>query len=83
MFCSTGIELFEQYERAEKEKLAISAARQAALTDGTFITPRQMQAAKQRYVERFADWLGHKAFCQDCKPKAPSKGELHSTAPGR
>ena len=83
MFCPVGLELYEHYANAEKERDAVNARRQSAVVDGPFATARDVQAAKQKYVERFADWLGHKAFCQDCKPKAPAKGEHRSTAPGR
>lgn len=83
MFCPIGLELYEQYETAEKDRNALTARKQAALSEGVFITPREIQLAKQRYIEKFADWLGHKAFCQDCKPKAPAKGTFRSTAPGR
>jgi hypothetical protein len=75
LLCATGLALFERYECAEREKNALRAH--------PLVTGQERQAAKQRYVETFADWLAHKAFCQDCKPKAPVKGELRSTSPGR
>lgn len=82
MFCSTGIELYEQYQTAEKERDAFNIRKAVKGKDGG-ISSRELQQAKQRYVLHFANWLSHKAFCQDCKPKAPFKGEHRSTEPGR
>ncbi len=74
MLCPTGLALFEQYEIAARERIARKADAPA--------TGREARLAKQRNVEKFADWMGHKAFCQDCKPRAPARGELRSTRPG-
>ena len=82
MFCSTGLDLYEQYQTAEKDRDAFNTRKVAAGKDGV-VTTRELHQAKQRYVLHFANWLSHKAFCQDCKPKAPSKGNHRSIAPGR
>lgn len=68
--CPFGIELHKQYEIAEKERSACARHCVTAMTLPA--TDKQMVAAKQRYVETFADWLSHRAFCQDCKPGAPA-----------
>ena len=82
MFCSTGIDLYEQYQNAEKQREAFSVRKAASGKDGG-VSSKELHQAKQRYVLHFANWLSHKAFCQDCKPKAPSKGVYRSIAPGR
>jgi hypothetical protein len=68
--CSTGFELHKLYEMAEKEKVA--AASRLASSPTASPQDKQMVAAKQRYVETFANWLSHRAFCHDCKPGAPA-----------
>jgi hypothetical protein len=69
--CPTGIELHQQYELAEKQKLA-AASRNIPQNGVISPTDKHMLAAKQRYVETFANWLSHRAFCHDCKPGAPA-----------
>jgi hypothetical protein len=54
---------------AEKEKIAINS-RRFPETDPATTSEKEFSAAKQRYLESFADWLGHKAFCHDCKPSS-------------
>ncbi len=82
MFCSVGLDLYEQYQTAKEERSALNAHEIAPGCDGAL--PRKtLHQAKQRYVLHFANWLSHKAFCQECKPKAPSKGEYRSVEPGR
>jgi hypothetical protein len=66
--CRTGVLLHQQYEDAEKAKLA-AVSRTQPLTSGA--SDKQLLLAKQRYVESFANWLSHRAFCHDCKPGAP------------
>jgi hypothetical protein len=68
MGCPTGFELHHQYEMAEREKIAINGKR-VPNTSRQAASEKEFLAAKQRYLERYADWLSHKAFCQDCKPK--------------
>jgi hypothetical protein len=81
MFCAQGFELYEEFQAAERMRKAV-LERRAAAENG--VSPKEVQAAKQQYVERFANWLSHKAFCQDCKPEAQSRGQQpYSTAPGR
>ncbi len=69
MRCTTGFELHHQYEIAETEKATLSS-RRVSPTDRRSISEVEFVAAKQRYLESFANWLAHRAFCQDCKPKA-------------
>jgi len=69
MSCSLGFELHHQYEIAEQEKIAFNS-RRVAPSDKKTASEREFAAAKQRYLESFANWLSHKAFCHDCKPKA-------------
>jgi hypothetical protein len=69
MRCSQGTELRQIYETAEQEKIAINS-RRAPNTDPPIASEKEFSAAKQRYLESFADWLSHKAFCHDCRPKA-------------
>ena len=66
--CSTGFELHKQYELAEQAK---TAAANQFTGEGSRTTDKHILAAKQRYVESFANWLSHRAFCHDCKPGAP------------
>ncbi len=69
MHCATGYELYHQYETAEKEKIA-SNGRRLPSTGTPNTSEKEFLAAKQRYLESFANWLSHKAFCHDCKPKS-------------
>ncbi|NYF78508.1 hypothetical protein [Granulicella arctica] len=82
MMCTIGIELLHQYEIAEHEKEVIAAQRPPA-TSKSSAANRELQAAKQRYLESFANWLGHKAFCLHCKPGATMRMEPTFTQPGR
>jgi hypothetical protein len=68
MHCSLGTALHHRYEAAEKEKIAIHGMR-VANGESPMPSEKVFSAAKQRYLESFADWLSHKAFCHDCKPK--------------
>ncbi len=69
--CPTGFELHKMYEQAEREKMAV--ATHATEFSGKPQSPdKRTVAAKQRYVETFANWLSHRAFCHDCKPGAPA-----------
>jgi hypothetical protein len=71
MHCNLGFELYQQYELAEKAKIASNGRRipnNGAV--GVNLSEKEFLAAKQRYLESFANWLSHKAFCHDCKPKA-------------
>ena len=69
MHCTIGFELHHRYELAEKQKIASNAMRLPS-TGAANISEKEFLAAKQRYLESFADWLSHKAFCHDCKPKS-------------
>ncbi len=69
MLCAVGSELHQQYEIAEKEKIA-SNGRRLPNSEKLSISEKEFLTAKQRYLESFANWLSHKAFCHDCKPKA-------------
>ena len=69
MFCTVGFELHQQYEIAEKEKIA-SNGKRLPNTSGINLPEKEFALAKQRYLESFANWLSHKAFCHDCKPKS-------------
>jgi hypothetical protein len=69
MGCTVGFALHQQYETAEKEKIAVNS-RRIPTTAGPTASEKEFLLAKQRYLESFADWLGHKAFCHDCKPKS-------------
>ncbi len=82
MFCSAGLDLYEHYQTAEKERDAFNL-RKIAVGRAGGVPAKELHQAKQRYVLHFANWLSHKAFCQDCKPQAPSKGEYRSIGPGR
>ena len=82
MFCSTGHTLHELYEAAEREKLAVSRRRDPMAPRNSSVE-KEFHTAKQRYVENFANWLSHKAFCQDCKPKAPSRAERRTIEPAQ
>ncbi len=70
MLCSQGFALHKQYESAEKKKNTISGQRHLATYAATPASEKDFLLAKQHYLESFANWLGHKAFCHDCKPKA-------------
>jgi hypothetical protein len=69
MRCSIGNGLRERYELAEKQKIAVSLLRVPA-GERPNAAEKEFLVAKQKYLESFADWLSHKAFCHDCKPKA-------------
>ena len=69
MSCTLGYQLHHQYEVAEQAKIA-SNGRRLPSTGRANISEKEFQVAKQRYLESFADWLSHKAFCHDCKPKS-------------
>lgn len=68
MRCSLGIELCQLYEAAEMEKITVGN-RRSPNTDPPIASEKEFSAAKQHYLESFADWLSHRAFCHDCKPK--------------
>jgi hypothetical protein len=69
MHCSLGIDLRQRYEAAERVKIAVNR-RRFPQTDPPTASDKEFTAAKQRYLESFADWLSHKAFCHECKPQA-------------
>jgi hypothetical protein len=69
MHCSVGAGLRERYEAAEQAKIALNS-RRAPNTDAPSASEKELAAAKQIYLEHFANWLSHKAFCHDCKPQA-------------
>ena len=71
MHCNIGFELYQQYELAEQQKIASNGKRLPS-TGTPNVSEKEYVAAKQRYLESFANWLSHKAFCHDCKPKASS-----------
>jgi hypothetical protein len=71
--CTVGVKLLHQYEAAEQAKEAIVSKRSPDLKAST----KELLAAKQKYLESFANWLGHKAFCLDCKPGAPRSHASH------
>jgi len=75
--CTIGVELLHQYEIAEHAKEAIAGKK---LSESKGHANKELQAAKQKYLESFANWLGHKAFCLDCKPGAPRQRASHADA---
>jgi hypothetical protein len=68
MLCSHGNELHQIYEAAKQEKIAIQS-RRFPNAEPPIASEKEFTAARQRYLESFANWLSHKAFCHDCKPK--------------
>lgn len=75
MRCSLGSELHQQYLFAEQAKFDIKSRR---MPHGDVLSPsdKDLLNAKQCYVESFANWLSHQAFCHHCKPGAfAHKGE--------
>ena len=78
MRCSLGSELHQQYQLAERAKFDLNSRR---IQEGTPppSMDKELISAKQFYVETFANWLSHQAFCHHCKPGAfTRKGELLS-----
>ncbi len=69
MRCSLGSELHQQYEVAERAKFDLNS-RRTERSDTPSSPDKELILAKQYYVETFANWLSHQAFCHHCKPGA-------------